>query len=640
MLSELIRFSWNAAAYFPAALLIVSTGVFMCVRERANRISRDFLAFTLLFAAWMVLAGARMLLTDADTATLFARYGRAAISLGIPPLLQFSFTVLHTWGDNRALMRMNCTIGLLLALVSVGTPWIVEGVAQTPWGFKPQPGPLLPVFTAWATAMICWLAIDAARACSRSRPKGFQRRQTRMFCAALIVLFIGAGSLLSYAGGVVHAFGTACIVAFALVAGYITARHGVANVTARFASPKFADVMRVGMVILDHDGVIQFANEPAARKLETPRHELIGQDLKALLGETITPAQLAAMAAAPADGGTELAYRPAGSQTTLYLALSVSAMTDREGAPTAFVCLLRDVTEEHCERERQAAAQTPQPTPEELELRRAVEKHEFVVHYQPIIELKRGTVTGFEALVRWMHPHRGPLGPGNFLTAAEACGLIGQIDQQVLEQACADLPRLRAETGQPALFVSVNQSTAALSNPDLVRDVGELIARHGLTPKDLRLELLESTVVIDTVRETLRGLRDAGFGICIDDFGTGHSALSRLHEAPVTTLKIDRLFVREMLGGNGRKIIGSIVALANSLDLGVIAEGVTSPEQAALLREMGCGCAQGFLYSPPIALDQTIALLRGRSAARERRNFLLEARNTGEMPAARPLTIT
>jgi len=626
MLGELIRFSWTAAAYFPAALLIAATGVFMCVRECGNRISRDFLAFTAFFAAWMLLAGARMLLTDPDTATVLARFGRAAVSLGIPPLLQFSFTVLHTRGENRLLMRINSAVGTLLALASVGTPWIVEGVAQLSWGFKPQNGPLAPVFSLWATGMLGWLAIDAVRACGRSRPDGFQRRQTRMFCAALIVLFIGAVSLLSYAGGALHAFGTSCIVAFALVAGYITARHGVANVTARFASPQFADVMRVGMVILDHDGVIQFVNEPAARMLATRRHELIGQDLPALLGQAITPSQFAAMAAAAADGGSEVAYRPAGAQAARYLALSVSAMTDRAGAPTAFVCLVRDVTEERRARERQAAALAPMPTPEELELRRAVANREFVVHYQPIVELKRGTVTGFEALVRWMHPHRGPLGPGNFLTAAEACGLIGIIDRLVLEQACADLPRLRKETGQTALFVSVNQSTAALSNPDLVREVGEGVARNGLTPKDLRLELLESTVVIDAVRKTLRGLRDAGFGICIDDFGTGHSALSRLHEAPVTTLKIDRLFVREMLGGNGRKIIGSIVALANSLDLDVIAEGVTAPEQVELLREMGCGHAQGYLFSPPLPVEEAIGLVRRRLAERDRRSQVIEAR--------------
>ncbi|MGH8030553.1 MAG: EAL domain-containing protein, partial [Arenimonas sp.] len=540
MLPDLFQFSWHAAAYLPAALLIAATGVFMCVRERANRISRDFLAFTAFFAAWMVLAGARMLMTDADTATVAARFGRAAVSLGIPPLLQFSFTVLHTWGENRALMRITCGVGTLLALASVGTPWIVQGVAQMPWGFKPQQGLLAPMFTVWAAVMLGWLAIGAARACSRTRPDGFQRQQTRRFCGALIVLFTGAASLLSYVGGALHAFGTACIVAFALVAAYITARHGVANVTARFASPAFADVMRVGMVILDHDGVIQFANEPAARKLGIRRHELIGHDLAALLGHSMTPSQFAAMAAAPADGGTEVAYRPAGSQVARYLSLSVSAMTDRQGAPTAFVCLLRDVTEEHHARQRDVAAQAPQPSSEELELRRAVANREFAVHYQPIVELKRGTVTGFEALVRWIHPHRGTLGPADFLPAAEACGLLGVIDRMVLEQACADLPCLRAETGQPALFVSVNQSTAALSSPDLVHAAGELVARNGLTPKDVRLELLESTVVIDSVRETLRALRSAGFGICIDDFGTGHSALSRLHEAPVTTLKIDR----------------------------------------------------------------------------------------------------
>ena len=623
MASDLFQFSWLAAAYLPAAVLLAATGAFVCVRERGNRISRDFMAFTTLFAAWVLLAGARMLLADAETATQVARFGRAAVSLGIPPLLQFSFAVLHIWGENRRLMRITCIAGILLALISVGTPWIVSGVEQLPWGFMPQRGPLSPVFTLWAAGMMSWLAIHALRALLRNRSNGFQRRQTRMFCVALAVLLVGAGSLLSYAGGAVHAFGTAGIVGFGLLAGYITARHGIANVTARFAYPEFADVMRVGVMILDHHGVIQFVNEPSARMLRARRHDLIGRELASLLGTSTTPQALVAMAADPADGGDHVAYHPSSAAATRYLALSVSSMTDHHGAPTAFVCLVRDVTEE---REREAAARVPQPTSEEIELRRALANREFAVHYQPVVELKRGTVAGFEALVRWNHPQRGTLAPDGFLPAADALGLIGAIDRQVLEQACADLPRLRAEAGLPNLFISINQSTAALSCPDLVREVGSLVVRCGLQPKDVRFELLESTVVIDQVRQTLRGLRAAGFGVCIDDFGTGHSALSRLHEAPVTALKIDRLFVREMLGGNGRKIIGSIVALANSLELGVIAEGVTSPEQVALLREMGCGYAQGFLYSPPLAADPAIELLRQRNAARDRRNKVLEAR--------------
>lgn len=639
MLSDLFRFSWHAVPYFPAALLMAGTGLWICRRERGNRISRDFHAFTALFALWMLLLGLRMLLTDADAATVLSRYVYAAVLLGLTPLLQFSFTVLDTRHERRGMIRLSCVFGIPLALCAVGTPWAVAGALQLPWGFEPRQGALGPLFTLWVLAVIGTLAYDAIRACRNRRRGPLHQRQVRVFGASLAVLFVAAADLVTDALGVpVYPIGIACVLAFTLMTAYVTIRHGIVNVTARFASPEFADVMRVGLVILDQDGTVQFINEPSARMLGLRRRELVGQSLGALLGKT--PQALAAMAQAPTDGGSEVAYQPPLEQAPRHLTLSVSAMNDPRGEPTAFVCLMRDVTEERRERERQAVAVVPQPTREEIDLRQAVEKHEFVVHYQPVVELKRGTVAGFEALVRWRHPHRGPLGPNNFLPAAEALGLIGAIDWQVLEQACTDLPRLRAETGQPALFVSVNQSTAALSNPNLVREVSDLVARCGLAPKDVRLELLESTVVIDTVRETLRGLRDAGFGICIDDFGTGHSALSRLHEAPVTTLKIDRLFVREMLGGNGRKIIGSIVALANSLELGVIAEGVTSPEQVALLREMGCGYAQGFLYSPPIGLEQTVALLRGRTAARERRNLVLEARVTGEMPNARLQSIT
>jgi PAS domain S-box-containing protein len=623
MLPDLIRFSWHAVPYFPGALLIFAAGAWTLVRERGNRVSRDFFAFTTLFAAWMLLLGTRLLLIDAEAAMTVSRFIYALVSLGLPPLLAFTFTVLHTWRERRLVLQLSCVLGTVLALAAVGTPWLVADVSRMPWGFEPRQGPLGLVFSIWVAASIATMGFDALGAWRRSRLNPFQRRQIRMFCLSLAVLFIAATDLLTDAIGVpAYPVGIVCILAFTLMAAFITVRHGVANVTARFASPAFADVMRAGFVVVDQGGAIQFVNEPCARMLGVRRHELLGRSLPALLGET--PKTLAAMAQAPTDGANEVAYRRPREQATRHLSLSVSAMSDARGAPTALVCLLRDVTDER--REQQAAAQVPEPTREEIELRQAVANREFVVYYQPVVELKRGMVAGLEALVRWRHPRLGLLSPDQFLPQAETLGLLGAIDRLVLEQACSDLPRLRAETGVPALFLSVNQSTAALSCPTLVSDVIGIVAGRGLVPKDIRLELLESTVVIDSVRETLRGLRDAGFGVCIDDFGTGHSALSRLHEVPVTALKIDRLFVREMLAGNGRKIIGSIVALATTLELGVIAEGVTSPEQVALLREMGCGYAQGFLYSPPVGLEQTIDLLRRRIAARDRRMQVLEAR--------------
>jgi PAS domain S-box-containing protein len=624
MLPDLMRFSWNAVPYFPGALLIATAGAWTLVRERGNRVSRDFFAFTSLFAAWMLMLGTRLLLVDAEAAITVSRYIYAVVSLGLPPLLAFTFTVLDTWRQRRLILQASCVLGTLLALAAVGTPWIVADVSRMPWGFEPRQGPLGMVFSLWVAASIGTMSFDAFSAWRHSRPNPFQRRQIRLFCVSLAVLFVAATDLLTDAIGVpAYPVGIACILVFTLMAAYLTIRHGLVNVTARFASPAFADVMRAGFVILDHDAVIQFINEASARMLGQRRRELVGQSLASLLGQ---PSQALAAMAHAADGGSEVTYRRARDKAPRHLTLSVSAMNDARGKPTAFVCLLRDVTEEHRARERQAALRAPEPTLEELELRQALANNEFVVHYQPVIELKRGMVAGFEALVRWSHPRLGLRAPCDFLPAAEALGLLGAIDRRVLEQACSDLPRLRAESGVPTLFVSVNQSTTALSCPTLVGDATELVARCGLAPKDVRLELLESTVVIDSVRETLRGLRDAGFGVCIDDFGTGHSALSRLHEAPVSGLKIDRLFVREMLGGNGRKIIGSIVALANSLELGVIAEGVTSPEQVALLREMGCGYAQGFMYSPPLALEDTISLVRKRIAARDRRMQVLEAR--------------
>src|SRR5690349_5651088 len=183
MLDNLIQFSWHALPYFPASVLVAGTGVWIVVRERGNRVSRDFLAFTTFFAMWMLLVASRLTLTDPEAAMIAGRWGRAAVSLGIPPLMQFSFMVLQTWRERRLLMRINCVIGITLALISVGSPWIVAGVSQMPWGFKPQNGLLAPVFTAWAGGMMGWLCLDAARAWRRGgRHNGFQRRQTRLFC--------------------------------------------------------------------------------------------------------------------------------------------------------------------------------------------------------------------------------------------------------------------------------------------------------------------------------------------------------------------------------------------------------------------------------------------------------------------------
>lgn len=621
MLADLFRFSWHAVPYLPAAILIAATGLWICLRERGGRVSRDFATLTALFALWMALLGARLLLADADAAIAVTRVIYAVVPLMLAALLRFAFTILDTLRERRVLVRYSRRFGILLGLVAVGTPWAVAGVVETPWGFEPRQGTLGPLYTLWVLIVVGTLTLDAIRGWRNGRHGPHHRRQVRWFAASLAVLFLAATDVVTDAlGAPAYPIGVACVLGFTLMTAYITIRHGLANVTARFATPAFADVMRAGLLILDEDGVIQFVNEPSARMLGRRRHELLGQALPALLGDAVSPPALAAMAQAPTDGGPEIACQPPGELDVRYLTLSVSVLNDARAGATAFVCLLRDVTEQH--RKRESAAQ---PSLEERELRAAITGRQFVVHYQPIVELRRGTVAGFEALVRWIHPRKGPLRPDNFLPQAEALGLIADIDRLVLEQACVDLPRLRAETGAP-LFMSVNQSTAALSCPERARQIGDIVARAGLAPGDIRIELLESTVVVDAVRDALSSLRDAGFGLCIDDFGTGHSALSRLHEAPVTALKIDRLFVREMLGGNGRKIIGSIVALANSLGLPVIAEGISSPDQVELLREMGCGYAQGFLYSPPIGLEETLALLRRRSAARERRQFLQEVR--------------
>lgn len=241
-------------------------------------------------------------------------------------------------------------------------------------------------------------------------------------------------------------------------------------------------------------------------------------------------------------------------------------------------------------------------------LHRALERDEFVVHYQPVVELEAMVPTGAEALLRWHHPAQGLLAPGRFVPVAEESGLILPIGAWVIERACAQLRSwddgLRARTGRS---VDVNLSARQIDDPRLVRTVEDVLARTGLPPGCLTLEITESALVndISAARAVLGSLKDLGVQLAIDDFGTGYSSLSHLEHFPIDVLKVDQMFV-SALGRSSRaeRIVGAVVDLAHALGLLVVAEGVETVTQLEVLRAFGCDFAQGHLFSPPVPAEE------------------------------------
>lgn len=245
----------------------------------------------------------------------------------------------------------------------------------------------------------------------------------------------------------------------------------------------------------------------------------------------------------------------------------------------------------------------------EGDLRRALARGEFEPHFQSIVRLSDGAVLGYEALLRWRHSQRGLLLPGEFLSVAEDSGSIEQIDWQMFAMACRDVQRLPQEHA----YVSINVSARQLRAQDFDVSALRLIDAHGLPRRRVRIEVTEGALLEnpDQVRRLMERLREAGVLVQLDDFGTGYSSLSYLHRFPIHALKIDRSFVCELGAEQGRgsaAVVRAIRALADSLDMEVIGEGIETEEQRAALQALGCEMGQGFLFSRPLPID---AVARG-----------------------------
>lgn len=249
----------------------------------------------------------------------------------------------------------------------------------------------------------------------------------------------------------------------------------------------------------------------------------------------------------------------------------------------------------------------------ENELRRALERGEFEVEYQPVVALGGGLVEGFEALLRWRHPRRGLVPPEEFIPLAEEIGLIVPVGWFVLREACRQLRAWRTRhPAYRALTVGVNLSASQLLQPDLIQRVCLVLREAGLDAGGLRLEVTESVVARNPklAVAAVEHLRALGVRLHIDDFGTGYASLGMLHDFPAEALKIDRSFIEEMSPDNeSTGIVRTIVTLAHELGMKVVAEGVQTAGQLSLLREAGCDYGQGYLFSEPLAGAEAEALI-------------------------------
>ena len=249
----------------------------------------------------------------------------------------------------------------------------------------------------------------------------------------------------------------------------------------------------------------------------------------------------------------------------------------------------------------------------ETDLRRAVDRGEFELFYQPLITLESGRITELEALVRWRHPERGLVPPLDFIPLAEETGLIVPIGTWVLREACRQMSEWqRRFPRETPLSVSVNLSVKQFAQPNFVSHVAALVAESGLDPHCLKLEITESFAIEDPARTRgmLEELRTLGVRIYLDDFGTGYSSLGYLHQLPLDAIKIDRSFVMQMgLGDTHLQLVRTVRSLAENIGVFAVAEGVETAEQLLTLRTMGCESAQGYLFSKPVTAAEAGQLL-------------------------------
>jgi diguanylate cyclase (GGDEF)-like protein len=268
----------------------------------------------------------------------------------------------------------------------------------------------------------------------------------------------------------------------------------------------------------------------------------------------------------------------------------------------------------------------------ESDLRRALERDEIVILYQPIVRLEDRSIAGFEALARWNHPKLGRLSPAEFINIAEETGLIVELGLFVLDRTARQLSTWqRTLRHREPLFASVNVSSRQLLRHDLIQDLRTVLARAPLTRGSLKLELTESVVMENPehAAQMLHRIRELGAGLALDDFGTGYSSLSYLQRFPFDTIKIDQSFVRTTAKGTRPVILRSIITLAHDLGMDVVAEGAETDSDAVELSQLGCEFAQGFVFGEPMSAERARALLEPEAAANRHQEAGIRAKVFG-----------
>lgn len=313
-------------------------------------------------------------------------------------------------------------------------------------------------------------------------------------------------------------------------------------------------------------------------------------------------------------------YRLDGREITLTASLGIS-LYPRDGLDVATLIRNADTAMYQSKRESSTfsyyATEMNQKVLATLELegglRNALERQEFCLHYQPQVDLASGRVIGCEALLRWLHPQKGMISPGDFIPLAEETGLITPIGTWALHEACRQAVAWQ-KAGLPELRMAVNLSARQFRTGDLPHQVRKALHQTGLAADRLELELTESMVMDDPVgaKQTMHGLKDLGVSLSLDDFGTGYSSLNYLRRFPVDSLKIDRSFIRDVVvDPSGASVVNSIVDIAHNLRIAAVAEGVETREQLDFLVGCGCDSYQGFFFSKPIPADDFSRLLQG-----------------------------
>ena len=775
--ASIYQFDPLSLGHFSAAMIVAVCGALVLFWERGSRVSRLFAAFACLFTFWAVGRGVIRLLVQPDMVLVLGQPLYVLIMLCMPMLYQFILVMLRADARRATSIRVHWTIGFVVSATTLYSGLVISGVHTYPWGFEPAFGPLGFATMAWVGIMMAMCAIDVIRAWRDSVAGTIERRRIVTFACSVGLLYLAFVDFLPGMGFQIYPLAFVPVALFTLITAWLTLHYGLVEVTPQLAAQEIAGLVRGALLILDRDGVVQFANAQSEKLLG--RDQLVGQQGRSVMGDSLDPQSLALLARAEGrEAEKELLYQSGRKSGTVRdLVLSATAVKDRRDRDVAFVCLIRDVTDqkrvaqqrqseglrdsltglpsrpmflelldgavkraadtrdydfavcfvgmdrlnvvnedlgysagdqvlaEVARRLRRAsraqdvvariggdefgillesagpedvqrfvqrlteAIRAPmhladhnlhlsasigvaestwsyasgaevlrdagmamyrvkqsgggdvhvvtrsdrglQRTRLESDMHRALQNGEFRVYYQPVLDLVERRVVGFEALVRWQHPERGLLLPGAFIELAEQIGIARQIDYFVMDRAMQDLSRFQQVTGDRKITMSFNMAEGGLRDPQFTEQVGATLARHGLEPSSIRVELLERVAMIQPLRTTLARLRGLGVGLAIDDFGTGYSSLNRLHELPLTVLKIDREFVRAMSSGQGgEKVINAIIALAQSLGLTVVAEGASQVREVRRLLDFGCRYVQGFYFSQAVPFESALVLLR------------------------------